>query len=462
MFVIPGIVALLAYIYIRPQEVWEAVRVITFPMLLAFAAFGLVLDLSVGATKLRRPPLIVVLGVVFFVWALLTIGVNAPDVLTENLLILAAPLGVFLAASQGISTLRGFRTVTRAFLALTVLVGAIGIHQGLSPSVCLIDDGGSARMPKDEGDGTPRPCQTRADCTEGGVEGRDYLCEHLGLMGTTSIGGRVRYRGVFQDPNELAWALNLSLPFAFVWYERRRAGGRRALDLAAVGLVLVICIVCNILTRSRSGQISLLATLGVYFIRRFRWRGALAGAVLAIPVMLLGGRTDASAESSTEERLECWSEALTLWREHPFFGVGTRQFGQHHYLTAHNSALLTLAEMGPIGLLLFTAIIYLAFKIALTVQRDLADRPEAEAARAAAFATVASLVGMIASALFLSLAYHVSLWTMIGLAGAMQAIVLRHVPDWQLRWRWRDTWFVIGIDVALIAATAAYLRFKGV
>lgn len=458
MFVIPGIVALLAYVCIRPQEVWEAARVVTFPMVLAFAAFGMVLDMSVGATK-PRPSLLLVLGTAFFMWAIVTIVIRAPDTLGDNLIILAAPAGVFLTTSMGISTLRGFRAVTRIFLAVTMVVALIAIHQGLSPKVCLVDIGDAGPVQDKDATGAPRPCTSRRECAEGGNPGQDYLCEHIGLMGTTSITGRVRYLGIFQDPNELAWALSLSLPFAFVWFDRRRAIGRRTVEIAIIGLVVVACIVCNIMTQSRSGQIALVATLGTYFIRRFGWRGAAAGGVLAIPILLLGGRSD---DASTDERLECWAEALGLWREYPFIGVGARQFTQHHYLTAHNSSLLALAEMGPIGLLLFTAIIYLAFKIALTAQRDLANRPEAAPARAAAFATVAGLVGMVSSALFLSLTYHMSLWIMIGLAGGIQAVVSRHDPDWRVRWRWRDTFFVVGLDVVLIAATSLYLRLKGV
>ena len=458
MFVIPGIVALLAYVCIRPQDVWESVRVITFPMVLAFAAFGLVLDVSVGATKLR-PSLLLALGVAFFMWAMLTIAIRAPDTLSENLLIMAAPASLFLTTSQGINTLRGFRAVTRIFLAVTMVVALIAIHQGLSPSVCLVDIGDAGPVPVKDATGAPRTCTTRAECAEAGNPGEDYLCEHAGLMGTTSITGRVRYLGIFQDPNELAWALSLSLPFAFVWFERRRGLGRRTFDMAIIGLVVVACIVCNIMTKSRSGQIALVATLGTYFIRRFGWKGVVGGGVLAIPILLLGGRSD---DASTDERLECWAEAMSLWRENPFLGVGARQFTQHHYLTAHNSSLLALAELGPIGLLLFTAIVYLAFKIALTAQRDLARRPEAAPARAAAFATVAGLVGMVSSALFLSLTYHMSLWIMIGLAGAIQAVVARHDPDWRVHWRWRDTLFVVGLDVVLIAGTALYLRLKGV
>ena len=176
-------------------------------------------------------------------------------------------------------------------------------------------------------------------------------------------------------------------------------------------------------------------------------------------MLLLGGR---SAESSTQERLECWAEALSLWREHPFFGIGARQFTSYHHLTAHNSMLLALADTGPIGLLLFTCVIYMAFKITLQVQSDFADRPDAAPVRAAAFATLAGLVGLVSSALFLSLAYHVALWIEVALVGAIQSIVWRHAPDWRPRWRWRDLGYVVVLDIVLIVAISLYLRFKGI
>jgi O-antigen ligase len=176
--------------------------------------------------------------------------------------------------------------------------------------------------------------------------------------------------------------------------------------------------------------------------------------------LLLGGRSD--ADSSTQERLECWMQALDIWRQYPLVGVGARLFTQHHYLTAHNSALLALAELGPIGLGLFTAVIYAAFKITIQVQRDFAARPEAQSVRIGAFATLAGLTGLVASALFLSLTYHVALWIQLALAGAIQAAVWRHDPDWRLRWRWRDTVTVVGLDVALIAGISVYLKLKGV
>jgi len=341
-----------------------------------------------------------------------------------------------------------------------MLIAAIALEQGMTPTTCVADDASPVgRLEHDAVNG--RPCETRASCYESNPSpGREYLCEHVGRMGTMSVTGRVRFRGIFEDPNELAWSLSIALPFVFAWFERRRVtrGGIQIVPAILTLLVLAACVVCNIMTKSRSGQISLIATLGVYFLNRFRWRGLALGAALAVPILMLGGRSD---DSSTQERLECWSQALTLFREHPFMGVGGKQFTQHHFLTAHNSVMLAVAETGPVGVLLFIAIVYAAFKMTLRAQRELAGRPEAAEARAVAFATVAALTGTVASSFFLSITYHVALWMVLGLAGAVHAMVARHDPDWHLPWGLRDTGLVFGLSVAIVSGTAVYLRMKG-
>jgi O-antigen ligase len=181
-----------------------------------------------------------------------------------------------------------------------------------------------------------------------------------------------------------------------------------------------------------------------------------------VPIILLGGRSGAEADSSSEERLECWAEALSMWRENPLFGVGQGQFTQHHYLTAHNSFLLTLAELGPLGLILWSAALYFAFKIAIRVQTDFARTVDAAAARTWAAALTASLAGMLISSFFLSLAYHTILWAFLGLVGALYASVRAHDPAWRVRFGWRDLAFVVGVDAMIVTGVAAYLRLKGV
>ncbi len=458
MFVILGIGAMLAFLYVRPQETFESMRWLTFPMILAFTVLGYVLDLATGITRPpKRSPLLWV-ALAFFGWAMLTVAISAPEMMNESALYFVAPASLFLATALGVQTLRGFEAVSKTLLAVTLVIVLVAIHQGMTPRVCIPDTATNS-PPAEDSEGRVKQCTSRTDCTEAGLGPGEFLCEHVGLMGTRSDGGRVRSIGIFQDPNELACATSISLPFVFIWLGEKRSGLRRLLSRLMPLPVLLAAIVCNIMTQSRSGQISLIATLGVYFLRRFGMRGGILGGALAFPVFLLGGRSD---ESSTEERLECWSEALSMWREHPIIGIGAKQFGQHYYLTAHNSALLALSELGPLGLLLWTIALYTAFKIVLQVLRDFADRPEAADVRAAAFATLAGLVGMVASALFLSLTYHLAFWIEVGLACSIQAAVLRHDPDWRLRWRWRDLFLVVSLDVGAVAAIAIYLRSKGI
>src|SRR4029079_19404999 len=130
-----------------------------------------------------------------------------------------------------------------------------------------------------------RPCETPRECYLGGAEpGAQYMCEHIGLFDTNSVDdGRVRYRGVLQDPNELALAVGAGLPLAFAFGQLRgRKFPRRLLVLLSVILVSI----CAIMTRSRGGQLVFLAVLATYFIKRFGWRGLVFGVVLALPLLI--------------------------------------------------------------------------------------------------------------------------------------------------------------------------------
>ena len=250
----------------------------------------------------------------------------------------------------------------------------------------------------------------------------------------------------------------MGIPFAFAFYESKRSRSRLGFVVASV----VVVAICVVFTESRSGQLSLLANLGVYFIRRYRGRGVLAAVVAALPLLIFGGRSGEDAESSSEERLGCWSEALTMFKENPLTGVGAGQFREHHFLTAHNSFLLTLAELGPIGFVLWTSAIYFAIKVMVRIQIEFAARPDAEAARSLSMALLASLVGLVVSAVFLSLAYHPILWIFLGLSGALYAAVRRHEPGFSVGFGGRDLALVSTIDTAFVLSIAVYLRFKGI
>lgn len=457
MLIIPAIVALFTYLYWRLHQVYEAFAPLTIYASLGLIAFGFILDLRTRAIRLRGSPLLALMFGLFL-WSAITVVVKAPETLNEQLVALTTCLVAFVAVSEGVQSIRGFGIAAGVLVLFSLALAALGVQQGLAPTTCYnrapAVHGADGSMEISDG----RSCDNVRECMEGGLPNVEYMCEHTGMLQTHSIGGRVRYRGILEDPNELSWAINMAMPLAFAFYERRRTTRRLLIAIAAVGLGGA----CVIMTQSRSGQLGIMATLGVYFIRRFRWKGVLIGAVAALPLLLLGGRSGEDAESSSEERLNCWNEALSMWRDNPMMGVGKGQFLEHYYLTAHNSFLLSVAELGPIGLFVFTAAIYYAIKTMLQAQVKLANRPEAATVRSWTMALLASLAGLLMSAVFLSLTFHVILWINLGLVGAMYGAIRLHDPNFRVRFGWRDVGYCAGFDVALVVAISLYLRIKGI
>jgi hypothetical protein len=464
MFAMPGIIALVVFIYARPQEFFERLRVV--PLLYVFfglALFGGALDLRVGNTRLQTTPQLPWV-VLFFSWASLTALVRAPGTASEHILGLAVCVALFVLIAHCVQSFRALHLAAGSVLAMVLFVCGVGAHQGFAATGCVIVD---ESVPNDTTTGEPdgRSCAKARDCYRGDAEpGAEYLCEHIGLFGTTSVGrGRVRYRGVLQDPNELALAGGVGLPLAFAFGQaQRRSLGWRV--LGALSLVLVV--VCAVFTGSRGGQLVFLVVLSAYFIKRVGLAGVLLGGVLALPLLLLGGRSGAEAASSTVERIDCWAEALSMWREHPLLGVGLGQFGEYHYMTAHNSYLLALAELGLPGMLLFGIVLYLSCKIPIAVLRHLSAsdsddvRAGAPLARAWAMALLAAFAGLAVGIFFLSFTYHYVLWIYLGLSGALYSAVRRHDPSFRVRFGGRDLALVASANFAIVVLVFFYARWQ--
>lgn len=463
MFAIPGLILLVALIYIRPQEFMEPLQRIPLLYLsFGLAAFGMVLDLRLRKTAMLRTPLLY-WAVGLFGWAMLTAAIHTPSMLVRHVLDLGISLILFVIVAHSVQSFRALHVVGGVVLGLVLFVAGIGVHQGFQPTGCVQVD---ESIPGDTSSGTydGRPCEQVFDCYLGDAEpGAQYQCEKIGLLGTNSIGkGRVRYRGVLQDPNELALATGIGLPLVFAVGWRKRRIPRWLITAFTVGLVMF----CAILTGSRGGQLVVLAVFGAYFVKRFGWKGITVGALMAAPLLLLGGRAGAEAESSTNERIECWYAAISMFRSNPLIGVGFREFNEYHYLTAHNSYLLAVAELGLPGLFLFAVLVYLALKIPFTVLRRYRG-PEsepggafegAEVARIWAMALLASYVGLAVGMFFLSFTYHYVLWIYLGLAGALYSATRAHDPQFEVSLGSRELLGIAAGCVGLVLAMYAFTR----
>src|SRR5207245_2630176 len=99
--------------------------------------------------------------------------------------------------------------------------------------------------------------------------------------------------------------------------------------------------------------------------KRYGPAGLIAGAVIAMPLMMLGGRSGEKADESTELRFEAWDAGLRMFKQSPVFGTGHKHFTDFFFITAHNSYVLTLAELGIVACLVGTFLVlplYLKYK----------------------------------------------------------------------------------------------------
>src|SRR5262249_33509164 len=193
--------------------------------------------------------------------------------------------------------------------------------------------------------------------------GMDYLCERIGLFDVISVGRRVRWRGQLNDPNELSVYIGAVIPLMIALATMKKRHVVTGLTVIAIGL----CLWAVVLTQSRGGQLVVAAVLGAYCLSRFGMKGLVLGAVIAAPVLLLGGRSTGEADASSSERLELLYHGVTAFIQHPIVGIGVDRFAESEGMTAHNAYLLAAAELGFVGFFCWSGLLWTSLKIPITV-----------------------------------------------------------------------------------------------
>ena len=300
--------------------------------------------------------------------------------------------------------------------------------------------------------------------------------------------GRVRYVGIFNDPNDLGLLFVMALPM--VLYLASRAGFLGRWFWRAGALLLLFGVY---LTQSRGTQLAVLLMIAVYLWQR---RGAATAAFLSlgglVGLMLLPSSrmTELDVdEPSAFGRVDAWYEGLDMFKTHPLLGVGAGNFTDYNTLTAHNSFVLVLAETGFLGFLAWLAFVGYCFWMmwrllhfqpapvggadapgqAVAAPRPVARgtvarRAPAPAAamdvaaatdKALALTLLCALCGFFAAAFFLSRSYNIMLYTLAALVvGHYASVRQRHaaLPLFTLSgsgWRW--------LPITTVAVAALYV-----
>jgi len=247
-----------------------------------------------------------------------------------------------------------------------------------------------------------------------------------------SQGTRIQYVGIFNDPNDLGLLFVMCLPMAFYLSGRGGLMGlRRLFWLVVAGLLIYGCY----LTNSRGTLLALVALLGVYVWRK---RGVVTAGLLGVAalggLMMLPSRLQDMevSEASAMGRVDSWYEGIQMFIGNPVFGIGAGGYSDLHELTAHNSFVLVLAELGIIGFTLWLAIVGYSFRMMLAPLRrgddiinDVPPEVTDEEAladwrkdRALTLTLLMSLSGFITAAFFLSRSYVIILYLLIAIVVA--------------------------------------------
>ena len=229
----------------------------------------------------------------------------------------------------------------------------------------------------------------------------------------TGVDLRIRSVGIFNDPNDLAQAILVVIPFLLVTGFGRYGMLKRTL---ALGL-LVPLLLALYYTNSRGGILGLGAAVSVFAWQRFGRLTGTAAVVAAFVALVAMGpsrlqQMDAE-EASAQGRIQAWAEGLQMLKARPISGVGYSRFTEYHSLVAHNSFVHSWAELGLLGGFCFVGMTYWYFESLRRVASQVKARGPQRSAWHIAF--VATGVGLFVGLCFLSRQYNPVPYTVLAL-----------------------------------------------
>ncbi|MFA5014845.1 MAG: O-antigen ligase family protein [Actinomycetota bacterium] len=235
--------------------------------------------------------------------------------------------------------------------------------------------------------------------------------------------GRITWIGIFDNPNDLALALVMIVPFLLNSIFGYSAARYKIIGLPILGILLYAIY----LTNSRGGMVALLAVVFFYFLLRLMRKrhpilGIIIGVILVV-LLFMHGPSRMGMLSPEEEsaygRLDAWYEGIQMLKLAPLFGVGYNMFMDYHLRVAHNSIIHCAAETGLMGLFFWMGLFYLSYKSLLKIQKLKEHSSKAKNIKSYAFALQISIFGFLTSAFFSSRPYIALPYILIALSVAL-------------------------------------------
>ena len=277
-----------------------------------------------------------------------------------------------------------------------------------------------------------------------------------GFAGQEMIEGRITGIGIFADPNNLAMTFLLVFPFVV---NKLVAARSLLFKLAAVG-VLAVLIYATFLTDSRGGFLGLGAVVLIMVARRVGFRkGAVVGLLFFALMFVLGPsrmRDFSTRESSAYGRVEAWAAGMDMIQGYPIFGVGARNFTDHHWLAAHNSFIQCFAEIGLFGVIPWMMLIIVCLRTTNYVSRRAPPQQFGDLALYAD-SIFNAMVAFLVTTFFISRAYNDLFFILVGLCTVVVALYVQESGQRFRIMERKDLIYAVVGTVVLTIVFKAYL-----
>jgi O-antigen ligase len=189
---------------------------------------------------------------------------------------------------------------------------------------------------------------------------------------------RAAWRGIFGNPNEVAYALIILIPIALVL-----ASKSRWLVRIGIWIILAIYMLAIFLTFSRGGLMALFAVIALVGwkqkspVIRIAMAAAIIGGLIAIGMFWTrssGGFSNIKQDGSVQERMVTLEAGTRMFLRNPLLGVGPgdssvayalyagrdANCGCHDQLVVHNAYIQALAEVGIVGFIPFALFLFVS------------------------------------------------------------------------------------------------------
>lgn len=280
------------------------------------------------------------------------------------------------------------------------------------------------------------------------LHGIQQSIEGIGWTGMDTIQGRIRYIGIFADPNDMGLFFLTVIPM-LIYLMARSHFIFRLVYLFALGIILYGVY----LTESRGTTLGIAALVALFAARKFGFMISIGIAAAAL-VLIMGLNSRVAqidpGEASAKGRVDAWEEGYYMTRDNPIFGVGVGGFVIHHYRTAHNTWVLAMAELGIPGYFVWNSlmilslimVIHLAFFELTKAPPPSADKDNSNGNshvttkdledfnedKKLSITFLYCLSGFCLATFFLSRSYNIFLYT-------MYALIVAHYINMKLKWR---------------------------